>query len=80
MDLELLEAFLLWCSIINITILFLWFFMFVFAKSFIYNLHSKWFKIPQDRFDSIHYSAMAFWKLSLFLFNIVPYIALRIIT
>ena len=79
MDLELLKSFLLWCSIINTSILAIWFLMFVFAKDFVYSLHSKWFKLPQDKFDAIHYAAMAFWKLSVFLFNVVPYVALRII-
>ena len=79
MDLELLKSFLLWCSVINIAILLVWFLAFVFAKEFVYALHHKWFQIPRDKFDAIHYSAMAYWKLSVFLFNLVPYIALRIV-
>ncbi|MCK9491593.1 MAG: hypothetical protein M0Q24_05850 [Sulfurimonas sp.] len=80
MDLILLQSFLLWCSLINISILLIWFAMFVVAHEFIYNLHSRWFKISYEKFDSIHYSAMAFWKLSVFLFNLVPYIVLGIIS
>jgi hypothetical protein len=53
--------------------------MFISAHEFIYNLHSRLFKISYEAFDSIHYRAMAFWKLSVFLFNLVPYVALRIV-
>lgn len=79
MNLVFLESFLLWCSIINISILLVWFLAFVFARESLYSLHHRWFKISNDKFDAIHYTAMAYWKLSVFLFNLVPYIALRII-
>jgi len=80
MDIELLKSFLLWCSVINISLLALWFLAFVMAKDFIYKIHTRWYDIPKEKFDSIHYSAIAYWKLSIYLFNIVPYIALVIIT
>ncbi|MDY0233104.1 MAG: hypothetical protein RBS11_03635 [Sulfurimonas sp.] len=79
MDLILLQSFLLWCSLINISILLIWFAMFVVAYEFIYNLHNRWFKISYETFDSIHYGAMGFWKLTVFFFNLVPYIVLRTI-
>lgn len=80
MDLILLQSFLFWCSVINMSILLIWFVMFIVAHEFLYNLHSKWFKVSYETFNSIHYGAMAFWKLSVFLFNLVPYIVLEIIT
>ncbi|WP_455756518.1 DUF6868 family protein [Sulfurimonas sp.] len=79
MDILNLEEFLLWCFIINYSVLFLWFFMFVMAKDLVYNLHSKWFDIPREKFDGIHYIMLGFYKLFIFLFNLVPYLALRII-
>ena len=80
MDIELLKSFLLWCSIINISLLSIWFLLFAMAKDFVYKTHTRWYNIPKEKFDSIHYSAMVYWKLSIYLFNIVPYIALVIIT
>jgi hypothetical protein len=44
-----------------------------------YRFHSKWFKISVEKFDDIHYSGMAFFKIAIFLFNLVPYLALRIV-
>jgi hypothetical protein len=32
-----------------------------------------------ERFDAIHYAGMLFFKICIFLFNIVPYFALRIV-
>ena len=80
MDIELVKLFLFWTSIINLAILTIWFFMFTFAKEFIYNLHSRWFDIEEKQFDRIHYMLMAFYKLAIFLFSLVPYIALSIVS
>ncbi|EQB40192.1 hypothetical protein M947_02335, partial [Sulfurimonas hongkongensis] len=41
MDLLLLQSFLLWCSVINFSILLIWFAMFVVAHEFIYSLLSS---------------------------------------
>lgn len=80
MDIELLKLFFQWCVIINVTMLSIWFLAFVTAKDLVYRTQTKWFDMPRDKFDSIHYSAMANWKMSFFIFNVVPYIALVIIT
>jgi len=32
-----------------------------------------------ERFDDVNYALMGFFKLSIILFNIVPYLALRIV-
>ncbi len=49
------------------------------ARDYIYRFHTRWFKIPPAEFDAIHYKAMAFYKMAIFLLNLVPYIALTII-
>ena len=75
-----LRTFFGWCSIINIALLLYSFLMLAFAKEFIYKYHSKWFKISKERFDEIWYSFIGYYKISVFVFNIVPYFALLIIT
>jgi hypothetical protein len=69
---------LLWCLAINYIVLLFWFAAFIFAHGWMFRLHSRWFHISEDRFDSIHYTGMAIYKVSILLFNLVPYIALRI--
>jgi hypothetical protein len=53
--------------------------MFFFGSGWIYRIHSRWFKISLEEFHSIHYKGMAFYKLSIFVLNLAPYIALLII-
>ncbi len=56
-----------------------WFLFFTLAHDWVYQFHGKWFKLSVDKFDAIHYASMAFFKICIFLFNIVPYFALRIV-
>ena len=79
MTIELLRDALGWCGIINIGILLCWLLFLVVAHDWVYRIHSKWFKLSMETFDTVHYAGMAFYKLSIFMFNIVPYIALRIV-
>ena len=68
-----------WCSLINIGLLVLWFAMFSLAHDWIYQLHGRWFKLSTERFDAIHYAGMALFKMAILLFNLVPYLALRLV-
>ena len=79
MTIEILSAVLGWSTIINMSILTLWFFLLMFAHDWLYQLHSKWFKLPAENFDTIHYAGMAFYKINIFLFNLVPFFALHIV-
>jgi hypothetical protein len=44
-----------------------------------YRFHGEWFKIPVETFDAIHYGGMAAFKIAIIMFNVVPYLALRIV-
>lgn len=74
-----LEAFFGYSSLIHFSILFLWFFLFIFAKKWIYRLHTKWFDIPKEKFDTIHYRLMGFYKLLILIFAFIPYLTFLII-
>jgi len=76
---EIIRDFLLWCSAINLGLLIYWWLFFTLAHGFVYRIHGKWFKFSVEKFDSIHYAGMAFFKICIIVFNIVPYIALRIV-
>ena len=73
-----LQAFVGWCALINLALLTIWFGLFVLAKEWLYRLHGRWFDISKERFDAIHYGGMAGYKLAIWLFNLAPYIALRL--
>lgn len=80
MTIDVLRGILGWCSVINMAMLLLWFIITLIAHDWMYNLHTKWYKIPKETFDAIHYTGMLIYKLSIFILNIIPYIALRIVT
>lgn len=78
MTTDIIRNALLWCWIINWGLLLWWFLIFLFAHDRMYKLHGKWFKISVEQFDAIHYSGMAIFKIAVFVFNFVPWIALTI--
>ncbi len=79
MTIEMIRAALGWCSIINMGLLLWWFFAITVLHDLLYRMHSKWFKIPVETFDAIHYAGIAFYKIAILVFNIIPYFALRIV-
>ena len=70
--------FLLSCLVVNYGILLLWFLVFWFCHDWMLKLHSRWFHMSTERFDTIHYVCMAVYKIGILLFNLAPYVALRL--
>ena len=79
MTIELIRSAFAWSAVINMGLLLWWLLFFTLAHDWIYRFHGKWFKISVETFDAIHYAGMAFFKIGIFVFNLVPYFALRII-
>lgn len=67
-----------WCAVLNFAVLLWWWGWFVWGHELIYQLHSRWFRLSPERFDSIHYAAMAGYKLAILLLNVFPWVALAI--
>lgn len=80
MDTELLMRVLAWVSVINYTVLIIWFLSLIVARNFVYKLHSRWFDISEAQFNAIHYGLMGAYKLLVMVFFLTPYIVLRIVT
>jgi hypothetical protein len=70
---------LLWCTVINYGVLLVWWLFFMLAHDGIYQWHGRWFRLSVEQFDALHYAGMALYKIGIFLFNLVPYIAVRIV-
>ena len=79
MTLEAIRSALAWCTVINLGLLTWWFLFFILAHDWTYRFHSKWFNLSVEKFDSIHYAGIAFFKSLVIMFNLVPYLALRIV-
>ncbi len=78
-DLVVMREILMWCTIFNASLLTLWTFMFMFYNEWNYRMLQKVAPISKETFYVLHYGFVGFFKLNIFLFNIVPWIALLII-
>jgi len=79
MTIDLLQEVLLWCTIINLGLFILSFVILTLAHDLVHRYHGKWYKLSVETFDAIIYSVMAFYKICIIFFNVVPYVALRIV-
>jgi len=68
------------CFLGGMGLLMVWFAMFVFAGDGIYQVHSRWFQIPRETFDAIHYAVMAATKIAIVLFFLLPCIAIKLVS
>ncbi len=80
MTIEVIRGVLAWSAVINFGLLLWWFLFFSLAHDWTYRFHGKWFRLTTEQFDALHYGGMAVFKLGILLFNLVPYLALRIVT
>jgi hypothetical protein len=78
MSLEVLRDLLLWCAVINYGVLLWWFLFFILAHDWMHRFHGRWFRLPVESFDAMHYAGMTLYKIGIILFNLVPYVALHI--
>jgi hypothetical protein len=67
---------LLWCVGLNYALLLIWSGAFLFAHDLMYRLHTRWFKLSVETFDAMHYAGLGIYKIGIFLFNLVPLLAL----
>jgi hypothetical protein len=79
LSIDIFRDMLGWCTVINFGLLLWWALFFMAAHDWTYRLHTRWFRLTVERFDTIHYTGMAFFKVFILLFNLVPYLALRLV-
>jgi hypothetical protein len=79
MDIDSITAFFMWCTILNVALLVLSSLICVCAGDWVYRIHSKWFSISRETFNGVIYSFIALYKIFIFVFNLIPYVALLIV-
>ncbi|MBW2664207.1 MAG: hypothetical protein JRD93_20085 [Deltaproteobacteria bacterium] len=79
MDIDIIRAFFMWCTILNLGLLIFSSLMCVCAGDWVYRMHSKWFSIPREAFNVAIYSFIGLYKVLVIVFNVIPYLALLII-
>jgi hypothetical protein len=76
MTINQLEEALLWCVGINYALLLIWAGIFVYAHDWMYRIHTRWFRLSFETFDTLHYAGLTIYKLGIILLNLVPLVAL----
>ena len=80
MNIDILREWLFWCGAINFGCLMFTSLAILFAHDLIYSIHSKFLKLSVETFDTLIFASMGFYKICIFVFFIIPYAALRIVT
>jgi hypothetical protein len=47
-----------------------------FQRDLILRIHGRWFRLPGDQFDALHYGGMSVFKIGILLFNLTPLVVL----
>ncbi|HUX81248.1 MAG TPA: hypothetical protein VMV35_00265 [Halothiobacillus sp.] len=80
MTLAALTTFFGWASLINIAILMLTFILLTLGRSLIIPLHARLLQVPETELPRIYLTFLGQYKLLIVVFNLVPYIALTIMS
>ena len=78
MTLEAFTSFLAWCTLVNLVFLLIWFFFVIAGNGWLRRMHGKWFPLTDAEFAATHYRLIAHFKLLWVLFNLTPYLVLRL--
>ena len=77
-SIDTLTSFLGWCSVINIGVLVFTTIALTIMRGPIASIHSKLFGLNQAELPSAYFQYLGNYKIAVFIFNVAPYIALKI--
>ena len=80
MTIESLTTFLGWCSVINIAILLFSTLMLIIMRDLAVKIHSGLFRVDPEALPVTYLQYLGNYKIVIIVLNIVPYIALRVMT
>jgi hypothetical protein len=79
MSVEVVRGVLLWSGLMNYAMLLLWVMLLLFAHDWLYRLNSKFIRLSVEQFDLMNYGGVGLYKVGIFLFNLMPCLALWIV-
>jgi len=77
-SIESIREFLGWCSVINLGLLLLTSLTIIIMRSWIVRIHASLTGVSQAELPRIYLEFLGNYKMLVIVFNLVPYIALRI--
>ena len=78
MTAETLTIFLGWCTVINISVLLLSTILLITLKEPILKIHSRLFGLDEETLSLTYFQYLGNYKVAIYILNLVPYIALKI--
>lgn len=79
-NLTLLTQFFGWCFTINASLLIFSTLMLILFNAPIKSIHASLFMLPKAELNINYFKYLAYYKIGILLFNLAPYISLKIIT
>ncbi len=75
--LQTLATILIRSFLFGLAFLLLWAVLYLIAPGWLFEINVKWFDIGKRDFDLINYFGMGFMKISILLFFLIPYLAIK---
>jgi hypothetical protein len=76
---EILTQFFGWCAVINMSLLVITTVSIMIFEEPISKIHNKLFAINEEKLQLLYFQFIAYYKLAIIIFNLVPYFALKLI-
>jgi len=77
MSLQTLATFLGWCTVINSVFLIIASLSLMSMRGTMVKMHSAMFGLSEPELLRIYFKYIAYYKIAIFMFNLVPYIAVK---
>jgi len=61
----------------GLVFLLLWFFLYLIAPGWMFDINARWFNIDRRDFELINYFGIGFLKICILLFFLLPYLAIK---
>lgn len=78
-SIDALTTFFGWCTILNIGMLSLTTFLVTVLKEPLIKIHIKLFDLNREKLQLVYFQYLGHVKIAIFMLNLMPYIALKII-
>jgi len=79
-SIDIVREYIGWCTVINIGILLIATIFLVLTRAPILKMHAKLFELSQADLSLSYFQFLGQYKLAIYVLNLAPYIALRIMT
>lgn len=79
MEIVFITSFLGWCTLVNFALLLLTTILLFLLNDFIGEIHSRMTGIEPEKLKTLYFQYLAHYKILIIVFNLVPYIVLKII-